>query len=360
MKVKNIFTIIIPTYNRYKFLKRSLDFYCQFKNNFNILILDSSNKSVKKNLNYFNYKKNIQYIKFNSSIFIADKIAQGSVYVKTPYSVLCADDDFVVPNAVLKCIQFLKKQKDYSSVQGLCYKHELLNKNGKFKLKFNLSNSSFESIELENPIKRLYIYSNNHYVYNSYYAVQRNKTFLKIWSESSKYAKDWAMAEFFPCAMSLLLGKMKVLPIYFNSRKSNQEVWFDEKRLVKMFSSENISTAAKGLALQLSSGNNRKKIKLFKQIIKLINNYRYHAIGKFTLNRFLLKIFYKIKKLTTKIFILKKINIFSNDNLKIENSLNYNLYLKIKDLILKNGDLSYLASKSRKDYSQMGIIKKNK
>ena len=89
-------------------------------------------------------------------------------------------------------------------------------------------------------------------------------------------------------------------------------------------------------------------------INKLISNYSYHAIGKFTLNRFLLKISYKIKKFIIKIFILKKINIFSNDNLKIENSLNYKLYLKIKDLILKNGDLAYLARKSREDYFKMG------
>ena len=31
---------------------------------------------------------------------------------------MCADDDFLVPSAITKCVAFLENNKDYSSAQG--------------------------------------------------------------------------------------------------------------------------------------------------------------------------------------------------------------------------------------------------
>ena len=112
-------SLIIPTHNRHRYLTRILDYYKNIE--INVFIADSSllkysiknleNNSTSKNkfkINYYHYPS---YAYFNK---LADIIQK----VKTKYVVICADDDFLLPSAIQKCVEFLEKNPDYSSVQG--------------------------------------------------------------------------------------------------------------------------------------------------------------------------------------------------------------------------------------------------
>ena len=104
-------TLIIPTHYRHKYLDRVLDYY--FDIDIKILICDSTknvygNKENLKNIEYSHYPD----YKYSQKIYdITQKLT-------TKYTVLCADDDFIVPYAIKVCIDFLEKNKDYASVQG--------------------------------------------------------------------------------------------------------------------------------------------------------------------------------------------------------------------------------------------------
>ena len=63
------------------------------------------------------------YQKFESNIFVTSKIFEGASLIQTDYSVLCADDDFIIPSSLNKCINFLKNNKSYSSAHGLYFNH---------------------------------------------------------------------------------------------------------------------------------------------------------------------------------------------------------------------------------------------
>ena len=57
-----IYTIIIPTYNRPKYLERILSYYNGFKENYNIIVADSSlneNKEINKKMFYFTLKNHL-------------------------------------------------------------------------------------------------------------------------------------------------------------------------------------------------------------------------------------------------------------------------------------------------------------
>ena len=106
-------TLIIPTYNRHNYLTRILDYYSNV--NLRILVADSSqNEYPFKNTYQIDY---FHYPNYMPSKKLADIIQK----VKTPYVFMCADDDFIIPRAIEKCIKFLDKNSDYSSAQGIYF-----------------------------------------------------------------------------------------------------------------------------------------------------------------------------------------------------------------------------------------------
>jgi len=95
-------TLVIPTHNRPKRLRRILEYYSEIE--IRIMICDSSKdkfpkKYLGKNVKHFHYK-NWPYSK---------KLSNCIKKVKTKYLLICADDDFIIPSAIKKCIDFLVK-----------------------------------------------------------------------------------------------------------------------------------------------------------------------------------------------------------------------------------------------------------
>ena len=118
-------TIIIITYNRYPYLLRLLKFYDNYNHDFSFLILDSSSHELHDNtLRNYLERENVIYKKYESSILFAHKIAKGCDSINTPFSVICADDDFLIPIGILDSRDFLLSNDDYSSAHGLYFHHQ--------------------------------------------------------------------------------------------------------------------------------------------------------------------------------------------------------------------------------------------
>ena len=116
--MKDYLTIIIPTYNRNIRLFRLLKYFETVNFNPLILILDSSTKHNSiLDLRSLKKKSNIIHYTYND-VSPIEKICHGIQHVSTPYALICADDDFISPNAILECISFLESHLDYYSVQG--------------------------------------------------------------------------------------------------------------------------------------------------------------------------------------------------------------------------------------------------
>ena len=77
-----------------------------------IIILDSSKKKFK-----YNFKKNFLYLNAKNKSFNS-KILFGIKKSKTKYVILSNDDDFISSYGLNKGINFLNKNKKYSSIQG--------------------------------------------------------------------------------------------------------------------------------------------------------------------------------------------------------------------------------------------------
>jgi len=222
---KNVrITIIIPTYNRPNYLKRILNFYDKYSNNFKIIIADSSsNKNKKLNNNIISSFSdiNILYLEYPEDIkpFYYAKIADALNYVKTKYCVNCADDDFITPNSINKSIDFLENNLDYTCAHGNYISFFIkYDKRGNGKFFWIPLYRLFNSVIFTNPEDRL-LYQFSNYM-QTIYSVHRTNFLKMIFKETIKYTDNDRFGELLPSMLDLIYGKMKKLDVLYSSRES--------------------------------------------------------------------------------------------------------------------------------------------
>ena len=237
---------------RYPFLKRLLKFYESYQTEVRLIVLDSSPEDPDDNeLKILLSQKNVTWEKYDSSVFFTNKISEGCKHIETEYAVLCADDDFLIPTALTECVDFLKNNQDYASVHGLYFNHT--NAEDSLKKGFSIGplHQNGRSSEQELAEDRLKAYLFGETGYYPMYAVHSKELFQRIWTETNHFVFDWGLSELFPCALSFIYGKMKVLPVFYSSREPNYFTWFDEDRHREMYSKEKIDLATEGIGKHL-------------------------------------------------------------------------------------------------------------
>ena len=248
-------SIIILNHERYPHLKRLLNFYNTYGLELNIVVLDSSNiKTVDDELTKLLNKENITWKKYDSGNFY-EKIALGIECIETKYSVLCPVDDFIVPSALVKCIEFLEKHPDYLCAQGLFIKHWLFQKNSKTKFGWMPRDIRMVSNNFKLSQNRVYAYLSNLSGGHQFYGVHRTEKFKLIWRETVRYASNMGWGEYFPGCLSLIYGKRKVLPVFYLSRETHETLPVTKEDLNLDFIN-NLLNARKGLAKHFSIENN--------------------------------------------------------------------------------------------------------
>ncbi len=339
-------TIVIMTHNRYNFLSRLLKFYDEYSEKFNFLILDSSSQIPEKSILKYFKRDNVEYHKFDSNIFYATKVAEGSIHIKTKYAVCCADDDFLIPSGIINSKEYLEKNPNYASAHGLYFNHTSPNDISIFR-RFNFTALFQEgkSSEEESGLKRITSYFGG--ITKSYpmYAVHRTELFKKVWLETNEYAPSWGLSEYFLNAISLAYGKMKVLPIFYSSREPNSYVWMNKDKHSKIYTSSKVNKTIEGLSKsiqsidKISSSNAREIIK--DAIQKRLDGYWFLTTKK---RKKSLLSFFKSK--------LALQNRFKN--LLGLNALDkkfYKDYILVKKAVIDAGDLREELNKIRKEYA---------
>ena len=343
-------TIVIITFNRYNFLKRLLKFYDNYNEKFNFLILDSSSKELEKSLSDYIKRNNVQYYRFDSNIFFIKKLAEGSKYIKTKYAVCCADDDFLIPYGILKSKEYLDKNPNYSSAQGLYFNHLSYNKINILR-RFSLSPiySGGRSSEEESASERIIAYLEG-LTYPSLYAVYRTKLFQEIWSETNKYVSDWSFSELFPCALSYAHGKMKVLPVFYSSREPNSYRWFSKQRFLKLYSTSKINKFTEGLSKHIQLIDKVSADSAIKSINDAIQNNLNFSLLKLS------KLSNLPKNSQKNLFVRIKSNLALRTSFRSLLRFNplkkelYKDYTFVKKAVIDSGDLEKEMNNTRQEY----------
>lgn len=222
--MKNQIDLVIPTYNRPHLLRRILEYYYQNGKDFNFIIADSSsteNKARNKKIVDSYPDLNILYIdKFPQKMKQHYKFIGMISYIKSKYCVFCADDDFIVPNAIKEAVNFLEKNPDYSAAHGThigfeTFKFFLFNKF------FWLFRQSPYSISSSDPVERV----SRHLTDYSpvIWAVRRTEVVKTCYREFQKVKFDPyvlpVFGELLPDMLTVIYGKVKNLNNFYAARQ---------------------------------------------------------------------------------------------------------------------------------------------
>ena len=215
-------TLVLILHNRHKNLDRLLEYYkdCDLP----IMIADSS-----KEKHIFNNKRNNWIHHYLPGLSFTQKIEVVSKTVTTPYVVMCADDDFILPESLQQCVLFLEQNKDYSIAQGWSiryYKESISAGRVSYGLLYDFS----KSIEATEPINRLLAMFRN---YRSVlYAVFTTNVLQQSFAGAGEQIKNLYLNEYITAFLPILCGKYKELPILYQVREFAEDS--DDKTAINL------------------------------------------------------------------------------------------------------------------------------
>ena len=200
-------TVVVPTYNRPKYLKRSLDYWGATA--FKIIVADGSDKKYDGDI-----PLNVAYFHSNE-LLINERWSNALQKVKTPYVVFCADDDFLSLSGIKNCLDYLNNFSDYSSAQGLAVTFEIDNKRDVFvemanaKMVGHQIDGDFSSERLDQLFDE-YIYQ----IYSIYRTPLLQKAVDACTDLDNPHYIELASA-----IVPSIFGKHKVLPVFYSARQ---------------------------------------------------------------------------------------------------------------------------------------------
>ena len=211
-------TCLIPTYNRPEFLRRLLTYMHAVQPQWELWIADSSNPANRAAneavVCSFGSSLRLDYHHFDLPLF--EKCQLAFSQIETPFVVLCADDDFVSPGSVDRCVEFLETHPDYSVCQGVSLIVETRPERLKTKVELGWN------VDSNDVCQRLRDYSQNWYA--PFYGVYRTRGLANIFdalAESTCLDRCRILAEFLHSFLALTDGKMQVLPTFYSARQSH-------------------------------------------------------------------------------------------------------------------------------------------
>lgn len=212
-------TIVIPTRNREQMLCRLLTYYLSVEPRFPIVIMDSSDRQIEsQHTQELLSTPGVTYVACDPDISVLKKIVEGVKQVRTPYVVLWADDDFLVPRTLLAGVQFLEAHPSYATAQGVALSFGVKTRRGQVEVE-DVSNYPQRSEEADHAGKRLYSCFQSYWP--NFYSLHRTADLVANVEtvRSSNLSSTGSWMELALAALSLIRGKSKKLPSLYMVRQ---------------------------------------------------------------------------------------------------------------------------------------------
>ena len=215
-------TIVIYTYNRHKYLKRTINYWSNY--NVKLLILDGSTTKFE---DLCLKTKNIKYVYDDTGLY--KRLLSSINYIDTEFVILGSDDEFYLPSALSSSIEFLCKESSYSSCGGYA-----LGFHTKGKLILGTKQYPFEDFCLNHnsACDRIFNHFSNYMPAHFYSVMSFNKWKIicsYVFGKKYYFSGAHELQVEFLCAIS---GKSKIIPELLWMR--NKEVPTESYEILKL------------------------------------------------------------------------------------------------------------------------------
>ncbi len=219
-------TILIITFNRYPRLRRLLKYISSIRVPYEIHVLDSSSDlpptgELETLLNH----PGIRYQKFEATLPPIAKVSEGLGRVKTPYVVVWADDDFMVPRSLEEGARFLEGHSDYSIVHGESALFRLESEGPRNEIRW-IEPYPQRSLTHETASERLRTHLSRSYSV-VFYSIHRTENLKKNMDLCRNLEFSYGWGELLSGSLSVVQGKTKKLNQLYMLREvhSGMDTW---------------------------------------------------------------------------------------------------------------------------------------
>ena len=225
--------IVIPTYRRPNYLAKLLTYLSRQGVSYQIVVSDSSpspegeiNQGIIERLQN---QLDLRYLRFDPKIPIVSKITEALKAADADYSLVCADDDFVIPAAIQRSADFLESNQDYATTSGRyvsVYAAEVKRPHQVVWRKADASTprSKLWAIRQETPTigyadPSIRLSQGAFSEVRAFYAVHRRQNHVRNMELASQVSDDWFFAEHLLMCLSLIQGKLASLDTLYMVRR---------------------------------------------------------------------------------------------------------------------------------------------
>jgi glycosyltransferase domain-containing protein len=179
------------------------------------IIVGDSTKTAFSNQNKL---KNIEYYHMPNIPFV-EKLNKLFKKVETPYTVVCADDDFITLTGLFESVKFLDENEDYVCATG---RIETFIKDKDFSYRWfpDPDKDSHISIDHNNAAFRFLKYFSN-YITPTFYAVTKTRILKIVFKKTSqlKISIDPRFEELLSALLTVISGKFKFIDVSYQYRE---------------------------------------------------------------------------------------------------------------------------------------------
>lgn len=201
-------TIIVPTRNRPAFVRRLFHFMTQMEVPSQFLVIDSSDQeSFDDNARTIAAASpDLRIEHRHDQAGMITKCRKAMETVDTPYTVFCADDDFVLPDSVDSCIRFLDENEGYFGATGSWVSVNTEKEN-------RCHQTRCFTLAEDDPLDRFGKLVRRWFA--TFYCVYRTDLLTRSWivtDDACDYDKARVFAETMLAKLSVVYGKLAILP----------------------------------------------------------------------------------------------------------------------------------------------------
>jgi len=213
--ISGLLTLVLPTHNRSAFLRRVLLFMTKMGERSRVRIIDSSDTPCRvaneQTCDLFSRYLSLDYRHVNLPVM--EKFLDGVQRVETPYTVFCADDDFLVPQTLKQGLSFLESKQEYTCVGGVIMK---------VRTDTDSSHRLCRGYALDNPSAAVRSQQIAKHWYSTYYSLYRTPV-LQNYLSHALASSDFDAARIFPelllAQMCAMAGRTGFLPEIYHIRQ---------------------------------------------------------------------------------------------------------------------------------------------
>jgi glycosyltransferase domain-containing protein len=220
-----LFSIVVPTYEGTRFLRRLLDYFRTQNYEGSIVLSDNSSAEHREFVSrcpQLYPDLDLQVRSYPEDVRFLDKLVDTLSAIESRFVMLHAHDDFMVPRAVEDCVSFLANNPEYCVARGRIAMIAL-SRGGEGRVEASLVPHPMRGYETDDPIERMLDHVQRYAA--TFYSVHERRQLIDSFAVTEQATKNVIFFQYLSSCIAAYRGKIWCSDALFYVRQGHADSW---------------------------------------------------------------------------------------------------------------------------------------